>query len=78
MTKIWPGNKNEFQREKLLINNEVKSQTATYRSRTSGFVQTRHKTIEARANHQETGVSKFEASVILASINMQHKVIILF
>lgn len=76
MTKIWPGNKNEFQREKLLINNEVKSQTATYG--TSGFVQTRHKTIEARANHQETGVSKSEASVILASINMQHKVIILF
>lgn len=54
MTKIWPGNKNEFQREKLLINNEVKSQIAMYR--TSGFVQTRHETIEARVNHQETDV----------------------
>lgn len=28
----------------------------------SGFVKTRHKTIEAGVNHQEMGVSKFEAS----------------
>lgn len=76
MTKIWPENKKEFQRGKLLVNNKVRSQAAIYR--TAGFVQIRHKTIEARVNHQEIGVSKFEASVILASINMQHKVIISF
>lgn len=68
--------KNNFQQGKSQFNNEARSQTKKYE--TPGFVQIKHKTIEARVNHCETGVSKFEASVILVPINMQHKVIMLF
>ena len=44
----------------------------------SGFEQIKPKAIDARLSHQETGISKFEAGVILASTNMLHKVINLF
>lgn len=75
--KIWPGNKNVSSAGKNCLVND-KAKKSDCKVRLSGFVQIKHKTTEARVNHQETGVSKFAAGAILASINMQHKVISLF
>lgn len=53
--KIRPGNKNEFQQGKLLVNNEVRNQTQS--TGTSGFLQIKHKTIEVGVNHHDMEVS---------------------